>query len=66
MKERKMDYVISFLICIILNIIFFELPFNIISILEIILGSCLFGLIFGKTTNIFLEKENKLKYFRYL
>lgn len=59
MENRKIDYFIGFLICLITNIIYFTLPVNFVNILTLIIASCVFALIFGEVTNFIFKKRKK-------
>jgi hypothetical protein len=57
MKNRKVDYIIGFCICLIVNIQY-AVPPKIKSVLELIIASLAFGMIFGMITN-FIFKGRK-------
>ncbi len=59
MKDRKIDYIIGFFICLIINSSHCSLPIKFKDIFELICGSIVFGIIFGGITNFVFKKRKK-------
>lgn len=58
MEYRRIDFFIGFLICIVLSTIFGELDFNFKNVVIVIIGSCMFGMVFGFVTNYIFKKRH--------
>ena len=58
-KLRFLDYVIGFIICFVMNVTITELPLNGKNIITIILGSCVFAIVFGGVTNFVFKGRSK-------
>ena len=59
MKDRKIDYIIGFFICLIINSAHYLLPIKFKNIFELIFGSIVFGIIFGGITNSVFKKRKR-------
>lgn len=59
MKDRKIDYIIGFFICLIINSSHCSLPIKFKEVFELIFASTVFGIIFGGITNFVFKKRKK-------
>jgi hypothetical protein len=58
MKNRNLDYILGFFICLIVNIQNAS-PYNIKSVFELIVASLAFSVVFGMLTNFIFKKRKK-------